>query len=52
MLHVKALDGNPHDGHTLGPVIADLEELTRIEPRRIQGDKGYRGHNYPDRFNF
>jgi len=25
VLHAKALHGNPYDGHTLGPVIADLE---------------------------
>jgi IS5 family transposase len=51
VLHAKALHGNPYDGHTLGPVIADLENLTGVEVRRIHGDKGYRGHNYPDRFN-
>src|ERR1700675_1311322 len=28
VLHAKALHGNPYDGHTLGPVIADLEKLT------------------------
>lgn len=50
VLHAKALHGNPHDGHTLGPVIADLEKLTGVAVRRIHGDKGYRGHNYPDRF--
>src|SRR5262249_8253065 len=35
---------------TLGPVIADLEKLTGVTVRRIHGDKGYRGHNYPNRF--
>jgi transposase, IS5 family len=50
VLHAKALHGNPYDGHTLGPVIADLEKLTGITVRRVHGDKGYRGHNYPDRF--
>ena len=50
VLHAKALHGNPYDGHTLGPVIADLETLTGVAVRRIHGDKGYRGHNYPDRF--
>ena len=50
MLHAKALHGNPYDGHTLGPVIADLEKLTGVEVRRIHVDKGYRGHNYPNRF--
>src|SRR6478609_9380876 len=50
VLHAKALHGNPFDGHTLGPIIADLERLTGVAVRRIHGDKGYRGHNYPDRF--
>ena len=50
MLHAKALHGNPYDGHTLAPVIPDLEKLTGVAVRRIHGDKGYRGHNYPDRF--
>jgi IS5 family transposase len=31
-------------------VIADMEKLTGVEPRRIHVDKGYRGHNYPHRF--
>lgn len=50
VLHAKALHGNPFDGHTLGPVIADLERLTGVETRRIHVDKGYRGHNHPQKF--
>ncbi len=50
MLHAKALHGNPYDGHTLGPVVADLERLTGVETRRIHVDKGYRGHNHPQKF--
>jgi transposase, IS5 family len=50
VLHAKALHGNPYDGHTLGPVIADYERLTGVEVRRIHVDKGYRGHNHPHRF--
>src|SRR5271169_310952 len=50
VLHAKALHGNPYDGHTLGPVLADLRELTGIEARRIHVDKGYRGHNHPHKF--
>ena len=49
VLHAKALHGNPFDGHTLGPVIADMEKLTGVEARRIHVDKGYRGHNDPNR---
>ena len=46
----KVSIANPYDGHTLGPVIADLEKLTGVTVRCIHGDKGYRGHNYPNRF--
>jgi len=50
VLHAKALHGNPFDGHTLGPVVAELEALTGVETRRIHVDKGYRGHNHPHKF--
>ena len=49
-LHAKALHGNPYDGHTLGPVVAEMQELTGVEVRRIHVDKGYRGHSYPNKF--
>ena len=39
VLHTKALHGNPFDGHTLGPVIAELEVLTGVETRHIHVDK-------------
>jgi transposase, IS5 family len=50
VLHTKVLHGNPFDGHTLGPVIAELEALTGVETRRIHVDKGYRGHNHAQKF--
>jgi IS5 family transposase len=50
VLHAKALHGNPFDGHTLGPVVTELEQLTGVETRRIHVDKGYRGHNHPHKF--
>jgi transposase, IS5 family len=50
VLHAAALHGNPFDGHTLGPVVAALEQLTGVETRRIHVDKGYRGHNHPQKF--
>ncbi len=49
VLHAGALHGNPYDGHTLGPVVGEMEKLTGVEVRRIHVDKGYRGHNYPNR---
>lgn len=50
VLHATALHGNPYDGHTLGPVVAEMEKLTGVEVRRIHVDKGYRGHNHPHKF--
>lgn len=49
VLHAKALHGNPFDGHTLGPVVADMEKLTGVETKRIHVDRGYRGHNHQNR---
>jgi IS5 family transposase len=42
VLHANALYGSPFDGHTLGPVVAELDALTGIETRRIHVDKDYR----------
>ena len=50
VLHAKALHGNLFDGHTLGPVVAELEQLTGTETRRLHVDKGYRGHNHQEKF--
>jgi transposase, IS5 family len=50
VLHAQALHGNPHDGHTLGPVVAAMEQLTGVEVDRIHVDKGYRGHSYENKF--
>ncbi len=50
VLHAQALHGNPYDGHTLGSVIVGMEHLTGVEVRRIHVDKGYRGHDYPNKF--
>ena len=50
VLHAKALHGNPYDGHTLGPVIAEMQKLTGVEVKRAHVDKGYRGHNHPHKF--
>ena len=50
VLHATAVHCNPHDGHTLAPVIAEMETLTGVEVRRIHVDKGYRGHRYPNKF--
>ena len=50
VLHARALHGNPFDGYTLGPAIADIERMTGIEVKRGHVDRGYRGHNHPHKF--
>jgi IS5 family transposase len=50
--HVRALPGNPYDGHTLATVIPDLEKQIGVTPRRIVADRGYRGHNAPPDYKF
>ena len=50
VLDAKALHGNPFDGHTLRTAVAGVEDMTGVEVRRIHVDKGYRGHNYPNKF--
>jgi len=45
--HVKALPGNPNDGHTLTTVLPDLEAQIGASLSRIVADRGYRGHNAP-----
>lgn len=51
-IHVKALPGNPYDGHTLATVIPDMEALVGNTIRRAFTDKGYRGHNAPPDYKF
>src|SRR3984957_7836031 len=50
--HVKALPGNPYDGHTLATVIPQMETLVGNTLERILADKGYRGHNAPPNHRF
>ena len=48
--HMKAFHENPYDGHTLEEVIGEMERWTGIEVERIYVDKGYQGHDYPNKF--
>ena len=50
--HVKALPGNPYDGHTLATVIPEIEALVGNAIERLLADKGYRGHNAPPDYKF
>jgi transposase, IS5 family len=48
-LAAKALPGNPYDGHTLATTVEQIVAIAGIAPERIYVDKGYRGHDYPDK---
>ena len=45
--HVKAMPGNPYDGHTLKTVLPEIETQIGASLARIVADRGYRGHNAP-----
>jgi transposase, IS5 family len=42
---MRALPGNPYDGHTLAAQIAQTERLTGIMIEHVYVDRGYRGHD-------
>jgi IS5 family transposase len=41
---MRAMPGNPYDGHTLREALEQVEILTKTRPRRAFVDRGYRGH--------
>jgi hypothetical protein len=47
--HVKALPGNPYDGHTLGVMIPEMEAQIGANLEHVIGD---RGHNAPPEHRF
>ena len=49
---MKALPGNPYDGHTLATVIPEIETQIGANLARIVADRGYRGHNAPPEHKF
>ena len=50
--HVKAMPGNPYDGHTLVTVLPEIEAQIGAPLIRIVADRGYRGHNAPPDMKF
>jgi hypothetical protein len=54
----RKIEGDPALEDRFGPLLdlahrvrhQEPRQLTGVAARRIHGDKGYRGHNYPDRF--
>jgi IS5 family transposase len=41
---MRALQGNPYDGHTLSEALEQVEILTDQRPEMVFVDRGYRGH--------
>ena len=50
--HVKAMPGNPYDGHTLAAVLPEIEAQIGAPLTRVVADRGYRGHNAPPDMRF
>ena len=50
--HVKAMPGNPYDGHTLKTVLPEIEAQIGAPLTRVVADRGYRGHNAPPDMRF
>jgi IS5 family transposase len=42
---MRALPGNPYDGHTLAEQMAQTERITGVVIERAYVDRGYRGHD-------
>jgi len=42
---MRALPGNPYDGHTLAEALEQVEILTDMRPDLAVVDRGYRGHS-------
>lgn len=42
---IKAMHGNPYDGHTLSEALDQVERLTGVRPSNSYVDLGYRGNN-------
>jgi len=45
---MRALPGNPYDGHTLAEALEQVEILTDQRPNMAFVDRGYRGHGVQD----
>jgi len=42
---MRALPGNPYDGHTLNGALEQVGALTGVQPQQVFVDRGYRGHD-------
>lgn len=45
VIGMRAMPGNPYDGHTLAEALEQVETLTDIRPDLAIVDRGYRGHD-------
>ena len=48
VIGIRALSGNPYDGHTLAEALEQVETLTDQRPGMAFVDRGYRGHGVED----
>jgi transposase, IS5 family len=52
VVHAKASPSKPYDGHTLGTIIPEIEELLGFTAQRIVADAAYKGHSAPPIYRF
>ena len=44
-----AIPGKPYDGHTIKAQLERTTRITGVPPERVYVDRGYRGHNAPEK---
>ena len=49
VLHAQSFHDRPYDGHTLNTVLRGLTQLTGVNVKRVYVDRGYQGHDYPNK---
>jgi IS5 family transposase len=43
---IEAHHGNPYDGTTLKPAVAQVQRLSGVQPQKVLVDQGFRGQNH------
>lgn len=49
ILSARALHGRPYDRHTLNSTVENISQIIGAIPSKIYVDKGYKGHDYPNK---
>jgi transposase, IS5 family len=46
IIGARACHGNPYDGHTLRGSVEQVQRITGVEPKQVNVDQGFKGHDY------